>query len=1309
MSLKKILLFGLPLLALAVAARWILLAPTGSDFELEDGYRFLYDGQSLAGWRVIGGESTFAADGESIVGRRGPGANTFLRTDETYADFSLKMQMRWDEPGNSGVLFRAHQRDGDGRAFGYQFELDDSERSWSGGIYDEARRGWIDGLDDNPEARAAIRRNDWNDIEIEARGPRLKTRINGVPAADVIDGLNDEGFIALQVHEGNAGVMRWRRIRIKALTGGAQAGDSLLSAAQWRTENLGEQVEFAGEGITGRLSEGEAWLTPRRQFSEAMVRMSVPACENPTVIRMRYRPDETGGGASFAEVKIYRDRAEGRLQTPAGEQRMETVSLPPADRHQFVGVTVGSAVTLTVDEADALRLTDTGLQARGQLRIQPARCGDSFHIGGFNWYSLKDTPAQPAFYETLDTQPAPVLSPEEALGAFRIAPGFEIELVAAEPLVDTPVAMSWDEHGRLYVVEMRGYMRDAYGTDSHAPIGKVVRLVDTDGDGRMDTREVFLDGLVNPRAVAVVNEGVLIGEPPNLWLCELPSRDALCQHKRRLGAYAADPDAENVEHMENGLKQGLDNWLYNAKSSRSLRIADGVLVEREGFNRGQWGIAQDDYGRLFYNHNSTWLQADFFAAEDLVRPDIQSEAPGLGVNLTDPAEVFSVRVNPGVNRAYVDNTLRKDGRLLSATGVSGLAVYRGQQFPEAYRGNVFVPEVAANVVAQFALSEHGMALKAEQRLYDDQQWGKRDFLGSTDERFRPVDALNGPDGALYIIDMYHGIVQDVHFLTDELREQIFQRQLETPLGMGRIWRVRHNEGAAGRDVPPLGNASDAQLIAALSNANGWVRDTAQRLLLARGGDHAAALAQLALGDQTLAALHAIWTLQGRGELRRELVLQLARHQDPQRQVQVLRAGHSQLQAGDLLALQQELAGVSEAVSMQLAFVMGDHSADPAVRNALADNLSGNIESPYVRQAVVRALAGQELPFLREYLASSAFNTASAGSKAVLRALAGGAYRSLRGDLSSSDAANPALLELLALTASRSGNLAWQQLAMLKGMEEVVESDGFVPAQLAGPPPAFADSSIGEGDPLWNARIAARAAFTWPGDELALGIKPLSPEQLALVERGKAFYAQCAACHGEAGAGIPGLAPPLAGSARVAGPPEWLGRIILQGLSGPIAVQGGHFDGVMPPHGHLADLDDATLAGLMSYLRRGWGNKAAPVSVETVAAIRAASANRKQPWTVAELEAVPFDRGYARFAGKYSVSFVTLTITEKPHGLYIAAPMYGSAKLEPVDATTFKAQSGGESIKIEFIAEADGAVKSLILHRKGDRIPVTRKQ
>jgi mono/diheme cytochrome c family protein len=219
---------------------------------------------------------------------------------------------------------------------------------------------------------------------------------------------------------------------------------------------------------------------------------------------------------------------------------------------------------------------------------------------------------------------------------------------------------------------------------------------------------------------------------------------------------------------------------------------------------------------------------------------------------------------------------------------------------------------------------------------------------------------------------------------------------------------------------------------------------------------------------------------------------------------------------------------------------------------------------------------------------------------------------------------------------------------------------------------------------------------------------LSPEQLQLVQQGKAFYPNCAACHGETGAGAPGLAPALAGASWVTGPPEWLARIVLQGMSGPVEVNGEAWDGVMPPHGHLPELDDATLAGLMTYMRRSWGNKADPVSAEMVAGIRSASAGRKQPWTAVELEAVPFDRGFGKFEGKYAISFVTLTVKEEKEGLHLSVPMYGSGVMTQLSDTVFTATAGGEDVKIEFVVEESGSVNKLIMHRKGEKVTIRRK-
>lgn len=912
-----------------------------------------------------------------------------------------------------------------------------------------------------------------------------------------------------------------------------------------------------------------------------------------------------------------------------------------------------------------------------------------------------DTP----FYQTLDTAPAPVLSPEEALGAFRVAPGFEVELVAAEPLVEDPVAMAWDAHGRLYVVEMRGYMPDVLGTGSDEPVGQVVRLRDLDGDGRMDTSEVFLGELVNPRAVAVTNAGILVGEPPNLWLCRLDSPDSLCETPERIGDYAPDLDEGNVEHLENGLLQGLDNWLYNAKSARSFRLRDGRLEVREGPHRGQWGIAQDNRGRLFYNHNSTWLQADLLSGEDLVVGTAESGYPGLGVNLTSPSEVFSVRVNPGVNRAYLEGTLRPDGRLHEATGVSGLAVYRGDQFPAAYLNDVFVPEVAANVVAHFRIREDGLELSAEHQLYDDPDWGQREFLGSTDERFRPVDASNGPDGSLYIIDMYRGIVQDAFYLTDELRDQILMRHLDKPLGKGRIWRVRHAAGSRERGFPVLAGYSDAALVEALSSPNGWERDTAQRLLLAREGDLDQALLKVALGDDALAASHALWTLAGRDELQREHVLAALRMGDTWRQVHALRAGGHLLSAADMLALSDHVAQGEERLQLQWALAQRHHSGQPANRRALRDLLL-RADSVYLREAVARAVHGRELEFLNELVDAPAFAAPTPSREALLTTLAARAYRHLRGDLGSLEPAPAALTSLLDTLSRPAGERAWQQVAMLQGLYQVTRRSGFEPARLPQAPALFREDAAS--DALAEARLAGRRAFTWPGDPLAQGVEPLSPEQRALMQRGEQFYARCAACHGADGQGISGLAPALAGASWVTGRPEWLGRVILQGMSGPVTVKGEHFDGVMPAHAHLDVLDDALLAGLMTYLRRSWGNAASAVSTEQAADIRQASRDRQRPWTVAELEQVPYDRGFGDFVGEYSVAFITITITEREAGLHMEATMGGGGLLERIDDSLFAVVSEEAEVQVEFIRDAAGTVQSLIIHREGQEIPAQRR-
>jgi len=572
---------------------------------------------------------------------------------------------------------------------------------------------------------------------------------------------------------------------------------------------------------------------------------------------------------------------------------------------------------------------------------------------------------------------SPPLAPAEAMATLRVAPGFRVELVAAEPLVEDPVAMAWDERGLLYVVEMRGFMPTVDGEGEQEPVGRVVVLEDTDADGAMDRNSVYLDGLVSPRAIAAVSGGILIGEPPNLWLCRSEAEAGglpRCVSRKRLLAYG-DPDPDLLEHTENGLLWALDNWIYNAKSDRRFRLRQGpedasIEVDPTLF-RGQWGIAQDDVGRLYYNTNSRYLFADLIPADyALANAEHQPRNGGIGASerLVHDETVYSIRVNPGINRGYVNSMLREDGRLAVTTSVSGLVVYRGDQFPATFRGDVFVPEPAGNVVAHFDLAPgtatNGIpTLVAEHRRYGDPNWVEREFLASTDERFRPVDAKVGPDGALHVIDMYRGILQHVRYVTTYLREYILEHGLDRPVGMGRIYRVVwegdvEDPASVRREVPGLATAADR--IAALSHPNGWLRDAAQRLLVENELDDAgrSALRELARsGDDPLSRIHALWTLHGRGELDDATVQRGLRARDPWLVVHALRAGEETLagSAAGEATITELLDSSSPEVRTQALLTVGAMARQSTwASNVLAERVAAQPDDPLHRQVALSA-------------------------------------------------------------------------------------------------------------------------------------------------------------------------------------------------------------------------------------------------------------------------------------------------------------------------------------------------------------------
>lgn len=438
---------------------------------------------------------------------------------------------------------------------------------------------------------------------------------------------------------------------------------------------------------------------------------------------------------------------------------------------------------------------------------------------------------------------SPALSPAEALKTFYMPPGYKIELVASEPLIQDPIVMDWDRQGRIWAVEMPGFVPNLQAPEPYMePIGKVVVLEDVDKDGVMDKRTVFADGLVLPRALKVLDRGILVGEPPNAWLMRDTNGDLKMDTKESITDLYGRREAR-VEQNTNDFYWGMDNWMHTANADSFLRLKNGKFEVRQTLMRGEWGVTQDDAGRIYRNTNESSVHVDYVPTPYFMRNPALVRTRGSYEALRDEANavnvVWPVRPNPGTNRAYQFGIDRPDGTLHRFTAVCAPQIYRGDRLPAELYGNMFVAEPAANLVSRIAIEDDGRMLRAR-KAYE-----KGEFLASTDERFRPVWLSNAPDGTLYIVDMYRGVIQQRADITEYLRDHIVKHKLEQPNGLGRIYRVVH-ETTKRDTASTAAQLTGAQLVERLSHPNGWWRDAAQRLLVERADKSVArGLTQLA--------------------------------------------------------------------------------------------------------------------------------------------------------------------------------------------------------------------------------------------------------------------------------------------------------------------------------------------------------------------------------------------------------------------------------------------------------------------------------
>ncbi|HEY4289568.1 MAG TPA: c-type cytochrome [Puia sp.] len=537
--------------------------------------------------------------------------------------------------------------------------------------------------------------------------------------------------------------------------------------------------------------------------------------------------------------------------------------------------------------------------------------------------------------------PSPSLTADSAILKMHVDSGFAIKLVAAEPLIAAPVALSFDEKGRIWVVEMMAYMPDTSGTGEDAPTGKVVILSDKNGDGLMDDSKVFLDSLVLPRAICLIDSGILVAEPPKLWYYKI-------SNDKPVGKTLVDSDyaaGGNVEHQPNGLFRALDNWIYNAKSAkRYKKYGDHWLIEKTHF-RGQWGITQDNAGHLYYNTNSENLLGDYFPPGLGAANEHQRTVAGFSEHIVSDNRVYPARPNTGVNRGYQQGILDDSGRLREFTAACGPVIYNGSLFPKAYEDNAFVAEPAANLVKRDILTTTGYITTGREAD------GKKEFLASEDERFRPVNLYTGPDGALYIVDMYRGIIQHKTYLTPYLKNEIKDRALTKPLNCGRIYKVLPANTTTRQIIFP--NDPDS-LVQLLQDPNGVVRSKAQQLLVdSKNKRVVPALKQFLKNTQApIPLIHALWTLEGLKALQKEDILPLLQNPDWTIRQQALTLINNNNYRPYLPALKKLIDNEDTLAAPYIAFSINDPQLQARLRRKYPHNI-------YVADAIISNLYNKE--------------------------------------------------------------------------------------------------------------------------------------------------------------------------------------------------------------------------------------------------------------------------------------------------------------------------------------------------------------
>lgn len=637
------------------------------------------------------------------------------------------------------------------------------------------------------------------------------------------------------------------------------------------------------------------------------------------------------------------------------------------------------------------------------------------------------------------TQQATRNAPEAALSTFELAEGFQIELIAAEPLIADPVAMEIDENGSMYVVEMHGYPLDKSGS------GNVKRLEDTDGDGIMDRSWVFADSLLFPTGIMRWKKGVLVTDPPNLLYFEDTDGDGRADLRDTvLTGFAVS----NPQHNFNSPVFGLDNWIYLSNEpatvakvfteefsdlgsevgyhkkagpvlppnagGRRVRLKPDALDLEALSSRSQFGQTADRWGRHFLVSNANHIFHEVIQEKYLKRnPGLLIAGATVPISDHGPAaEVYPITQNP-------EHQLLTD--LGVFTAACGIYAYMGGLFPDAFKDAVFVAEPVGNLVHVDIINPSGVTFSAT-RMFE-----QREFLASTDPWFRPVNHYVGPDGALYVVDYYRRVIEHPEWMAEDAATS---GTLYDGIDQGRIYRItpRGTPPAAWTKGLDLGTADDAELVKSLANPNHWYRRNAQRMLLDRKNPELVPLLKEAVhsGSEAYGRLHAAWTLEGLGELGREEVLAMLEDPEAGMRENAIRLAEGFLtddaeMVRALLSLGQD---ADARVRFQLLCTLGELDG-PDIREVREKILFSDLQDPWMQTAALAATKPDYKGLLQS--AINQFETPGSDAAGLVQRLA---------DMlaEGNDADQVRILIQRALTGNAEGDQGWKA-ALLRGLAQ----------------------------------------------------------------------------------------------------------------------------------------------------------------------------------------------------------------------------------------------------------------------------------